>query len=117
MDVSGSQLPLFPPYVGAAQPHTTAAFRSSPAASDSDEEREIDAYMDYLIARNPNKADKLAEIKRQFRNEDMTLKKIHGIKVNGLRKEFEVSMGLAMDIVQGIKPYQRSRGLGTQDIL
>ena len=63
------------------------------------------------------KADKLGDIKEQFRNEDMTLKKIHGIKVEGLRKEFNVSMGLAMDIVQGIKPYQRSRGLVSQNML
>jgi len=76
----------------------------------------MDAYIDYLIAKNPTKAEKLTDIKERFRNEDMTLKKIHGIKVDGLRKEFDVSMGIAMDIVQGIKPYQRSRGLASQNM-
>jgi len=112
-DVGGSQSTLFSPYIGGVQSH---GFRSSPAASESDDDHEMYAYMDYLIAKNPTKAKKLADIKERFRNEDMTLKKIHGIKVDGLRKEFDVSMGIAMDIVQGIKPYQRSRGLASQNM-
>ena len=99
MDVSESQSAFISPSISGSQTRITAPFRSSPAASESDDDREIDAYMDYLIVRNPMKADKLGEIKERFWNEDMTLKKIHGIKVEGLQKEFDVSMGLAMDIV------------------
>ena len=62
IDISTSQSTIFSPYVGVSQIGNTAPFRSSPAASESDDDREMDAYMDYLIARHPMKADKLGDI-------------------------------------------------------
>jgi hypothetical protein len=91
--------------------------RSSPAASESDAEEEMEAYIDSLMKKNPSKADKLAEIKLRFKEEDMTLKKLHEMKVQGLRNNFEVSLGLAMDICGGIKAYQRGKGLNNPTML
>jgi hypothetical protein len=98
----------FVPYWPVSQPSVLC---SSPAASESDAEQEMEAYIDFLIDKNPSKANKLADIKLRFKEEDMTLKKLHEMKVQGLRDNFEVSLGLAMDIYGGIKVYQRGKSL------
>ena len=88
----------------------SVAMRSSPAASESDPEHEIEVYMDTLISKNPSKAEKLARFKEQLVDEDMTLKKIHEMKTASLKHNFHISFGLTMDVFSSIKAFQHSRG-------
>lgn len=80
-------------------------------ASESDEEQEMEAYMDYLINLMPTKREKLMDLKHRLVEEDMTLKKIHEIKKEGLRDQFNASVGLAMDVYKYIKAFQRTKGI------
>jgi hypothetical protein len=85
------------------------ALQSSPAASESDPEKEIDEYMEALMDQHPSKREKYEQIAGQIKDQDMTLKQVYEMKEDGLRKEFDATIGVAKDIIKGIKPWQRAR--------
>jgi hypothetical protein len=102
-----SQIPS--PFSPWSTSHQNIGICSSPAASESDSEKEIDDYMDYLSRKHPTKREKYEQVAIQIKDQDMTLKQVHEMKEEGLRKEFDVTIGVAKDIIQGIKPWQRSK--------
>lgn len=92
----------------------SVALRSSPPASEDEDELRLDMYMKYLIRKNPTKHDRLEKIAEQFKDEDMTMKKLHKMNVQGLKDNFGISYGLAMEIVDNIKAWMRTNSFESQ---
>jgi hypothetical protein len=94
-----------------SQQNQPEVFRSFPAASEeSDPDKEVDEYIDHLMRLHPTKREKIERVARNIKDQDMTLKHVHEMKEDGLRKEpLGATIGIAKIIYQGIKPWQRSK--------